>query len=499
MTRISVDIEQPSVLRKVTDFLTKEDIRAHIVGGYVRDKLLGRFTRDIDIAVAAVAPEVGRKLAETLQGKYVLLDEANGIARVILSEGDLEGGIRWHFDFSTFIEGIEADLSRRDFTIDAMAVSVEELGKGQSARLIDPFHGREDLERHLLRVVSSAAFENDPARLIRAVRLAAEYGLTLEGDTEALLKKHSQLVRQVAGERVKEELCRILAVRTAAHFVLYLDSLGLLTAIVPELAATKGVEQPREHYWDVFHHSIETVAALELLLGENTKAKSVALPPHLASHVEDFDNGTAAGVSKATLLKIAALLHDIAKPQTKTIESDGRARFFGHTKEGAAVAGDILRRLRFSTREIRVVQTMIEAHLRLWQMGGEEGIPSRRAIYRYFRDTGDVSIDIMFLSLADFLATQGPNLDVAEWRQHGRSVEYVLTQREAEESIVSPPKLIDGHDLMRTFGLKPGPKVGEVLDAVREAQGAGDIGTRDEALAFAERHLLQGQKGKKVV
>lgn len=499
MTRISVDIEQPSVLRKVTDFLTKEDIRAYIVGGYIRDKLLGRLTRDIDIAVAAVAPELGGKLADTLRGKYVLLDEANGIARVILVEGDPEEGIRWHFDFSTFFEGIEADLSRRDFTIDAMAVSVAELGKGQSARLIDPFHGREDLERHLLRVVSSAAFENDPARLIRAVRLAAEYDLTLEGETEALLKKESHLIRQVAGERVRDELCRILAVRNSAHFLLYLDSLGLLTAIVPELDATKGVEQPREHFWDVFHHSIETVAALEGLLYENMEVELVGLAPHLASHVEDFDDEIGAGVTRATLLKIAALLHDIAKPQTKTMESDGRARFLGHTAEGAVVAGDILGRLRFSTREIRMVQKMIEAHLRLWQMGGEEGIPSRRAIYRYFRDTGDVSIDIMFLSLADFLATQGPSLDVAEWQQHSRSVEYVLARREEEETIVSPPKLVDGHDLMKTFDLKPGPRIGEILDAVREAQGAGEINNRDEAMAFAQRHLLQGQTGKKVV
>ena len=163
------------------------------------------------------------------------------------------------------------------------------------------------------------------------------------------------------------------------------------------------------------------------------------------------------------------------------------------------VAGDILRRLRFGTREIRMVQKMIEAHLRLWQMGGEEGIPSRRAIYRYFRDTGDVGIDVIFLSLADFLATRGPDLDVYEWKRHCRLMEYILTQREEEKSIVSPPKLIDGHDLMSIFGLKPGPKLGEILDAVREAQGAGEIGTREEALTFVQSHLTQGQTDEKVV
>jgi poly(A) polymerase len=331
------------------------------------------------------------------------------------------------------------------------------------------------------------------------VRLAAEYGLVLEDESEVLLKKQSQLIRQVAGERVKQELCLILAVQNSAQFLSYLDRLGLLTIIVPELAATKGVEQPREHFWDVFHHSIETVAALERLLNRCGEGDVLACVPHRLYAGDHFEEEISRGLPRSALGKLAALLHDIAKPQTKTMEPDGRARFFGHTSEGAAVAGDILRRLRFGTREIRMVQKMIEAHLRLWQMGGEEGIPSRRAIYRYFRDTGDVGIDIIFLSLADFLATRGPDLDVHEWKQHCRLVEYILTQREEEKSIVSPPKLIDGHDLMSIFGLKPGPKVGEILGAVGEAQGAGEIGTREEALTFVQSHLTQGQTDEKVV
>jgi poly(A) polymerase len=163
------------------------------------------------------------------------------------------------------------------------------------------------------------------------------------------------------------------------------------------------------------------------------------------------------------------------------------------------MAGDILRRLRFGTRETRMVQKMIEAHLRLWQMGGQDGLPTRRAIYRYFRDTGDVSIDIMFLSLADFLATQGPIPDVEQWEQHCRLMDYILTRREEEATIVSPPKLIDGHDVMRVFGLKPGSRIGQILDAVREAQGAGEIDTREGALRFVRSYLTQGQTDEKVI
>lgn len=148
-----------------------------------------------------------------------------------------------------------------------------------------------------------------------------------------------------------------------------------------------------------------------------------------------------------------------------------------------------MQRLRFSNREIKMAQKMIESHLRLWQMGGDQGLPTRRAIYRYFRDTGEVSVDIMFLTLADFLATQGPNLDLSEWQRHSRLMEYVLAQKEEDQTVAAPPKLLDGHDLMRELGLRPGPQVGAVLEAVREAQGAGEISSREEALELARQRL----------
>jgi len=497
VTGISLGLEGPSLLRRVVGFLVQEDVSAYLVGGYLRDTLLGRPTRDADIAVLADAPQVARKLADALHGKYVLLDEANGIARVLLPEGDAEEGFQWHFDLSTIAGDISADLARRDFTVDAMAVDLARADSGEPLPLIDPFHGAEDLKGRLIRAVSDAVFEADPVRLVRAVRLAAEYGFTIEAGSEALLRGQCRLVRQVAGERLKEELCRILAVSDSARFLTYLDRLGLLTEIVPELAAAKGVEQPREHYWDVFRHSMETVAALEGLLGRSGRGDILGqVPPRLYAGSRPEEE-ISHGLTRAAVAKLAALLHDIAKPQTKTMEPDGRARFFGHTKEGAVVGGEILRRLRFGTREIRMVQKMIEAHLRLWQMG--DGLPTRRAIYRYFRDTGEVSIDIMFLSLADFLATQGPVTDLEQWQQHCRLVDYILTQREEEATIVSPPKLIDGHDVMRVFGLKPGSRIGQILDAVREAQGAGEIDTREAALDFVRSYLTQGQTDGKVV
>ena len=215
-----------------------------------------------------------------------------------------------------------------------------------------------------------------------------------------------------------------------------------------------------------------------------------AAVPWSAVLARHFDLEVSGGSTRRLLLKLAALLHDIAKPQTKTIEAGGRMRFLGHAREGASMAASILERLRFSGKEIKLVEIMVRHHLRPMQMS-QEGLPSRRAIYRYFRDTGEAGIDIQFLSLADHLATRGPHLSLTGWQEHVEIVDHVLAQRSQEESLVTPLKLIDGHDLINVLGLSPGPKIGELLEAVREAQASGELATRDEALAYLRERLSQ--------
>jgi len=290
---------------------------------------------------------------------------------------------------------------------------------------------------------------------------------------------------------VREELCRLLAAPKAAEWLRLLEELGLLFEIIPELAPTKGAEQPKEHFWDVFEHSIQTVTAIEFLLRIEGSAfydnGILAFVPWSRALEEHFALEVASGHSRKVLLKLAGLLHDIAKPQTKCIDDKGRTRFFGHAREGAGISRDILARLRFSAREKDMIEKMIEHHLRPGQMGEET--PSRRAIYRYFRDTGDVGIDTIFLNLADHLATRGPDLELEEWRGHAQNLAYVLEERFREESIVTPLKLISGHDLIDIFGMRPGPKIGQLLEVVREAQAAGEITTREEALLFVQKRL----------
>ncbi|MDO8578371.1 MAG: HD domain-containing protein [Dehalococcoidales bacterium] len=466
------------VLARVNDFLSEKRIEAYLVGGIVRDALLGRETADIDIAVAADALDVAEKTANALEGHYVLLDKQNRIGRVVLDE--------WELDFSTFEGTIEQDLARRDFTVNAMAINLHHLlEEAADAQLIDPFKGRDDLRRGVIRAVKEDIFTADPARLLRAVRHAAELDFKIEKSTVTLIQRDANLIAKVAGERIREELLRILAVSDSGRSLSTLDKLGLLTVIFPELAESKGVEQPIEHFWDVFDHSLKTVSAVDFLLRrgnwEYHGKEALDTAPWTPALEEHFAAEVSHGSTRRSLLKLAGLLHDIAKPQTKTTEAGGRVRFLGHPVDGAAVAAAMLTRLRFSAKEIKLVETVIEQHMRPTQMS-QEGLPTPRAIYRFFRDTGDAGIDILFFSLADHLAARGPTLDISHWREHTGMIEYVVNQRLARDTAKFPSKLVDGNDLIEKFGLEPGPRIGEILEAVREAQAAGEIKTREEAL-----------------
>jgi poly(A) polymerase len=336
-------------------------------------------------------------------------------------------------------------------------------------------------------------------RLLRAVRLAAELGFTIDSATESLIRRDSGRIADIPGERVRQELLRLLVLPGAGPRLAYLDELGLLTALIPELAPARGVDQPRMHIWDVFQHSLQSVAAVEFLLREGTwehadrdVLKTVPWSAKLEMH---FNEAISHGSTRRSLLKLAALLHDIAKPRTKTID-EGRARFLGHPQEGAAEAATIMARLRFSRRETQIVEILVRYHLRPTQMT-DAGLPTRRAIYRYFRDTGEAGIDLLFLSLADHLAARGPALDKPQWREHARIADYVLTKHLEEESLTKPPKLIDGHDIMQAFGLGPGRHVGQLLEALKEAQAAGEVVDREGALKLVARLLQRTDRPEK--
>jgi poly(A) polymerase len=476
------------LLNKVNRLLAAEGIPSYLVGGFVRDLLLNRDNEDVDIAVGADALATARKIAAALDGKYVPLDAENGIARVVIP------GEAWHLDFTTIQGNIEDDLARRDFTVDSIALPLDEgfNASVDTASLIDPFYGREDLRRRILKVLNPGVFAADPLRLLRAIRIAADLGLCIERLTETRIRQCSRLITTVAAERLREEFLRLLALPGAGPRLTYLDELGILTALVPELEQARGVTQPALHVWDVFTHSIKTVAALEFLLRQGTweyaNEDILAAVPWSEKLSAHFDTEISSASPRKVLLKLAALLHDISKPETKTTDADGRTRFLGHPQEGAATAAAILERLRFSNREIQHMELLIKYHLRPTQMSNE-GLPTRRAVYRFFRDTGETGVDLLFLSLADHLAARGATLDTQQWQEHTRMTGEVLQRHFEEAAAAKPASLIDGNDIMEKFRLAPGPQIGELLEAVREAHAAGEITDKQDALSYVSRLL----------
>lgn len=485
---MSIKPEANQLLTEVSRLLAAKDIRAYIVGGFVRDTLLERSTADIDIAVAADALEVARDVAAALDGKYVPLDDINLVGRVMLP------GNKWYIDFTTLKGDIERDLACRDFTVNAMAYKLNEsIASGLDvANIIDPFDGRSDLERRLVRALNDAVFKADAARLLRAVRIAAELDFDIDSDTETLIARDSGLITRVAGERIREELLRLLALPGAGKRLAHLDKVGILTALIPELAPARGVDQPRAHVFDVFEHSLQTVSAVEFVLREAgweyASADVLSLIPWSDRLNRHFDRVISGSSTGRTILKLTALLHDIAKPQTKTMDA-GRARFLGHQEEGAAVAAAIMARLRFANRETQLAELLIKYHLRPTQMS-HEGLPTNRAIYRFFRDIGEAGIDVLFLSLADHLAARADSLDIAEFRGHAAMTAYVLQKHFEEVNLSAPPKIIDGHEIMESLGLPAGPVIGELLEALKEAQAAGEIADKPQALNFL-KHLFE--------
>jgi poly(A) polymerase len=490
----SMDKQIQDLLRKTLIFLTERQVKGYIVGGFIRDALIGRTSPDIDIISKEDALHLGQALADALGGSFVTLDAQNRIARVVFSSSRPNVPFtNIYLDLATIRDNIEKDLARRDFTIDAIAVELNDfLTHEIKADLIDPFQGLPDLRLGSIRALNDQVFLADPARLLRAFRLAAEMKFTIETATLDLIRRDAQKLSQVAGERQREELMRLLSASSAGMMIRKMDECGILTVMIPELEAARAFEQPKEHHWDVLNHSMETVRTAGCIL---RKELCPYITMEILNHVpwsnklaEYFETQIAFNITHAAALKLAALLHDIGKPVTRTLENE-RIRFFGHTEEGANQVEKILERLRFSHREIKLVTQMVRQHMRPTQMSNQ-GMPTRRAVYRYFRDCGEVAIDILYLSLADHMAARGPQIDNEQWCWHVEQVNYVLSQYDKNNAAIHPPRLIDGHDLINELGMTPGPQMRQILEAVREAQAAGELVNRDEALSYIKNRLI---------
>jgi poly(A) polymerase len=484
------DPSQREILTAAAAVGESQNASVYIVGGFIRDSLLGRQVRDLDLAVEGDAGTFAEALATKLGAPLFTLHLEAGMYRIPLKEHPFD-----QIDVGAAAGTLAEDLARRDFTVDAMAVGLDSSATpSKQLRIIDPTGGLDDLENKVIRAIAPEVFQTDPARLLRGVRLAAELSFTIEPGTERLIAENAHLAASVAGERTREELLRLFSLPSAGAAIEYLDKLGLLTHIFPELEPSRGVDQPIEHNWDVLGHQLKTVSSIDWVLrrGEWPFASPEAqkMIPWDVSTEKYFNAPVNGGASRLALARLAALIHDIAKPETKTLAPSGRVRFYGHPGRGAETAAEMLKRLRFSHKEIKFVAAMVEAHMRPNQMGPEAIKPTPKAVYRFLRDTGDAAVATMYLSLADHLAARGPTLVLDNFREHVTIVAYVLAER-GRQLEKAPKRLIDGYELESRFGVKPGKEMGRILEAVAEAQATGEIATKDEAFELADRLLRE--------
>jgi tRNA nucleotidyltransferase/poly(A) polymerase len=469
----------------------------YLVGGAVRDALLGKNSHDLDFVMGIDPRPVARRVANAIGGAYFVMDELRQTARVVMQGGQW-GSMT--LDFARFRRSdLADDLIGRDFTVNAMAVPLGDLGK-----LIDPLGGADDLRKKVLRQCSPTAFGDDPLRILRSVRLALAYELRILPETLTSMKLAVPQIGRISAERRRDELFRILEGIHPAAAIRSLDLLGALPEILPELEALKGVEQSPPHVSDVWEHTLNTVDRLEQVLsvlktqylaekGANLLIGMVVL--ELGRYRESISQSMSDYLtpqrSLRGLLVLAALYHDISKPATWKRDDTGRIRNFGHEEHGAGVVFQAGKRLQLSNDETNRLVTVVRNHMRIHHLTKTGQLPTRKAVYRFFRDTGSAGVDVCMLALADILATYGPTMDVDTW-QRQLQVTRVLLECwfEKPEESIHPPVLLNGHDLQNELKLKPGHVMGQLLAIVHEAQAAGEIHNREEALEFA-RHWMR--------
>ena len=434
--------------------------RAWLVGGAVRDRLLGRPLDDLDVVLVGDAKAAARAVRAAAGGAMFELSEEFGGWRVVARDQS------WHVDVLPLRDGgLEADLAARDLTINAMA---EELATGE---VVDPFRGRADLAAGVLRMVGPRSFDDDPLRIVRVARLGTELGFEVEEETRAAARAAAAGLAGVSSERVFMELRRIVGAERCVDGMRLLDSVGALEVVLEELAATKGVEQNVFHHLDVWDHTLAVLGAVVAIeqdpsvLGEAADAVAARLAEPLAD-----------GLTRWQALRFAALLHDVAKPDTQDVLPDGRVTFFHHDARGAEAARAILRRLRASQRLADHVAALTLHHLRLGFLVHSAPL-GRRELHRYLVETAPVTVDLTVLTVADRLATRGRNFEAAT-EKHLALARHVLSVAVAW---VPEKPLVRGDDLARELGLA-GSEIAAALAEIAEAQFAGEVTTRAEAL-----------------
>ncbi len=513
--RIEIPVSHQSILQRVAMLLAEHSATGWLVGGYVRDLLLGLPSHDIDLAVEGHALALARELADRSGGSFVMLDAATDSARVVWKTEAQHPDAVLSIDLVGLrAPTIDADLRLRDFTLNALALplALDFSSKVNLDVLHDPTGGVSDLQARMIRACSSQSLRDDPLRALRGVRIAAQLDFQIADDTLTLIRAAAKELDSVAGERVRDELLRLFSIRSAAPWVVLLDEVGLLTRIMPELGPARGCAQPPQHFLPVLEHLFETVRAWEWLFaqlmrdGGSSRPAAVQHYPQLAvlfsnseALVRRMQEPVMGDHARYALFKLAALLHDIGKPATQQQKSDGRITFYDHPEVGAEIVVQIARRLRLGRDATTYVALVVREHMRPGQLRSLGPGLTRRALYRLLRDTGRATPDVLLHSLCDHMAARGPYLSPHDWQHHVAWTDAILREDWVDRDRPRAPRLITGQDVINELGVTPGPLVGRVLAAVEEAYFLGQVQSRAEALRLAAQVVQQEQPASGVV
>lgn len=452
--------------------------KLYLVGGYIRDALLGRTAKDYkdfdfmvmpaDSAQDQTQPlpaiSFAKELADKFQGHFVLLDESNDTARVVMDNSE-------YFDFAGCVGGtIESDMARRDFTINALACDLS-----SSNQIVDLVSGIPDLKTKTVRVVKEQSFIDDPLRLLRAFRFAATLGFEIDPQTLEYIRKHCSLISNVSAERITSEMFIMLEADECKKQIVTMGQIGLLEEIFIELKATRRVTKNAFHHLDLFDHSVEALVQCEQSMRE--------LPDWAKERMRE---PLAQGVSRLAATKLASLLHDIGKPETWVINDDGKHTFIGHDKLGAEMCEPLAKRMKWAKPVERLIEKLVRWHLRPGHLF-QQGIPTDKAKYRFYRTIGEELPELILLALADFRSTCGPGLQ--DGRREAEQNLFELLSNYSVYEVVNKKedRLLDGTDLMAILDLSPGPVVGQLLEDLLEAQTLGEIKDKEQAASLARK------------
>ncbi|PID75808.1 MAG: polynucleotide adenylyltransferase [Deltaproteobacteria bacterium] len=484
MARLLKDSLPNPLLRALVEVAEAWQTPLYLVGGSMRDLLLGRMPRDVDIAVEKDPELSARRLIKVCDGgTLVKLGSRDQACRVVIDNVQV--------DFSAFRGAsgeIEEDLLKRDFSINALAVDLVPLVCGLACRLLDPAGGLDDLRTGCVRHLPGS-FIDDPLRLLRAYRLVAEFDFLLAVGTRTEIRRLAQTLRQPAAERVSAELYKIFASLRTSKVLKMMDEDGLLAILLSELYQGKGVQQPDSHHLDVLGHCLLALEMIEKILlapGRFYPDDSV-----FVDYIKDEE--------KLVNLKWAALLHDLGKPETQKIwpEREGKITFYGHDKQGRALFQKYAKAWRWSQRNSERVGKLIAMHMHPFHLCNvqRQSSVSAKAVLKLVRRAGEDLPGLFLLAMADSLASQGsskPSKMEAELVQLFTAVQRINTEK--IQGLLNTPPLLTGEDLRDIFGLTPGPLFGVILDDLEVARVEGRVSDRAQALAWVSDYLRQRQE-----